>query len=129
MPSAVAHRPPEQSKPFRDVPYHLHRKLVEYLDVQERWRRVIDVMPMNSYTTEQVERMAMAIHRHGGSPAHELLIDLGIRGFTVEQLVCYLKKLSYEAPLLLLLPRGEAGIGVQVRINPNCKTVRTPPNT
>ena len=107
MPGVVETRRPSQGKSFRDVPYNVHRELAHYLDIQERWRRVIDVMPMNSYTVGQVERMAMAIHRPSGSPANELLNDLGIRGFTVEQLVSYLRKLSFETPLLMLLPKGE----------------------
>lgn len=92
----------------RDLPYATLSQLARHLDPQgqHNWRNLIEKMPPRSYKPVDVELFAMSAQRPGGSPAFELLKDMGFRGRTVEQLVSYLRKIEHEPALLLLLPEG-----------------------
>lgn len=56
-----------------------------------------------TYTSVDVAVIAMADCKPDGSPAFELIRDMGIRGVRLENLVCYLRSLEHEAALILLV--------------------------
>lgn len=71
------------------------------------WETLISKMPDGTYNSTQVGTFRLASMRLGGSPAYEVLTDMGFRGRTVEQLVSYLERIECEEGLFLVKPQGE----------------------
>eukprot|EP00117_Sycon_ciliatum_P003355 scpid30991/ scgid8184/ Mucosa-associated lymphoid tissue lymphoma translocation protein 1; MALT lymphoma-associated translocation; Paracaspase len=112
MPGQAVRR--EKGQPLRTLASHKFSEVSAYLNVAGRWRKIIDVMPVGAYSVIEVETFAMAVRKPGGGgPGAELLVDMTIRAFTVEQLASYCRTLRYEEPLLTLLPKEPVSISKQ----------------
>ena len=100
-------------KAISELPYATLKRLADRLDMpcdgSLYWRKLITVMPGSPYDQLTVERFAMNAHRLDGSPAYALLTDMSNRGVSYDELVSYLKRMSFYAALHELGYRGEGG--------------------
>lgn len=98
-------------KAISELPYATLKRLADRLDMpcdgSLYWRKLITVMPGSPYDQLTVERFAMNAHRLDGSPAYALLTDMSNRGVSYDELVSYLKRMSFYAALHELGYRGE----------------------
>ena len=102
-------------KAISELPYATLKRLADRLDMpcdgSLYWRKLITVMPGSPYDQLTVERFAMNAHRLDGSPAYALLTDMSNRGVSYDELVSYLKRMSFYAALHELGYRGEGRRG------------------
>ena len=108
-------RSPPRPKAISELPYATLKRLADRLDMpcdgSLYWRKLITVMPGTPYDQLTVERFAMNAHRLDGSPAYALLTDMSNRGVSYDELVSYLKKMSFYTALHELGYRGEGRRG------------------
>ena len=108
-------RSPPKPKAISELPYATLKRLADRLDMPYDgslyWRKLITVMPGTPYDQLTVERFAMNAHRLDGSPAYALLTDMSNRGVSYDELVSYLKKMSFYTALHELGYRGEGRRG------------------
>lgn len=103
---------PNPNDSISELPYATLQRLASRLDMpcdgnQLYWRRLIEAMPEGMYDSLTVNRFAMNANRLDGSPGYALLTDMGNRGVTFEQLVGYLKSMSFDVALRELGYKGE----------------------
>ena len=103
---------PNPNESISELPYATLQRLASRLDMpcdgnQLYWRRLIEAMPEGMYDPLTVNRFAMNANRLDGSPGYALLTDMGNRGVTYDQLVTYLKSMSFDVALRELGYKGE----------------------
>jgi len=97
---------PSPRMQIRNLPYRIYRELSRLLDTpgDRDWKALVSVLPDGMYKRNQVETL-INVARNNGSPAEELLRDLGFQLVTVRELIGYLTKINHQEALLLLKPR------------------------
>lgn len=92
---------------IRHLPFKVLRELGSILDIPgpRDWKALIAEIPCeDGYSKAEIYKFEKEGLRPGGSPAYEVLVDLGTQLTTVGQLVSYLKAIGNQEALLLLKP-------------------------
>lgn len=84
-----------------DLPYKKLRQLSRLLDPnpsasQLSWEALIEQLPDDFYSANQVRNFKLLAMRQDTTPAYELLMDMGMRGVTAVDLRYYLEAMGHE---------------------------------
>ena len=93
-------------QPISDLPYKKLRQLSRLLDPspisQLSWQALIEELPDDFYSANQVQNFQLLAMRQDTTPAYELLLDMGKRGVTVDDLRRCLDSMKHEEAKALL---------------------------
>lgn len=88
---------------IHSLPYKTLRQLSNMLiNSQRGWQSLIEVLPHHFYSATDVEKFRLLYMRLDTTPAYSLLVDMGKRGVTVNELRHYLQDMNLIQAVAIL---------------------------